>query len=175
MTLSVHEGLGLRGSTIGSDRFASFAARHALSHPMEQMAAMASLVLDGALERHPDLRVAFLESGTGWLPYWLARLDDHIEWMTPDRPSATELFDRHCVISSEADDDCVGTVIDWMGAEYVMWASDFPHPDAVYPGAPKLFLDECAEQGVTVDDARVILWDAPLTFYDLEARFMPPQ
>lgn len=173
MTLSVHEGLGLRGPTIGADRFTSFAARHALSHPMEQMAAMASMVLDGALERHPGLRVAFLESGTGWLPYWLARLDDHIEWMSPERPSATVLFDQHCVISSEADDDCVGTVVDWMGAEYVMWASDFPHPDAVYPGAPALFLQECAEQGVTVDDVRVMLWDAPMAFYDLEARFTP--
>ena len=68
LVLAVHEGLGLRGPTIGADRFDGFTARHLLSHPMEQMAAMASLVLDGALARHPDLRVAFLESGTGWLP-----------------------------------------------------------------------------------------------------------
>ena len=45
MVLAVHEGLGLRGPTIGGDRFAGFTARHLLSHPMEQMAAMASLVL----------------------------------------------------------------------------------------------------------------------------------
>ncbi len=174
MTVSVHEGLGLQGATIGSDRFATFAPRHAMSHPMEQMAAMASFVLDGALDRHPDLRVAFLESGTGWLPYWLARLDDHLEWLAPGRTSATELFDRHCVISSEADDDCVGMVVDRIGPEYVVWASDFPHPDAVYPGAPAAFLEECEEQGIDEDDARVILWDAPLAFYDLEARFTPP-
>jgi predicted TIM-barrel fold metal-dependent hydrolase len=138
---------------------------------MEQMTAMASFVLDGALERHPELRVAFLESGTGWLPYWLARLDDHVEWLSPERPSATELFDQHCVISTEADDDCVGMVVDWMGAEYVMWASDFPHPDAIYPGAADAFLHECEEQGVSEDDARVILWDGPLAFYGVEARF----
>src|SRR4051794_25250930 len=42
IVVSVHEGLGLAGPTIGSDRFDGFAARHALSHPMEQMAAMAS-------------------------------------------------------------------------------------------------------------------------------------
>ena len=171
LTVSVHEGLGLRGPTIGTDRFGAFAPRHALSHPMEQMAAMASFVLDGAFERHPELRVAFLESGTGWLPYWLARLDDHVEWLTPERPSATELFDAHCVISTEADDDCVGMVINWMGPEYVMWASDFPHPDAIYPGAADAFLHECEEQGVAEDDARVILWDGPMAFYNLEARF----
>ena len=62
IVLAVHEGLGVTGGpTIGSGRFTGFTARHALSHPMEQMAAMASLVLDGALERHPELRVAFLE------------------------------------------------------------------------------------------------------------------
>src|SRR3979411_2381972 len=58
-----------------------------MSHPMEQMAAMASLMLEGALERHPGMRVAFLESGTGWLPYWLARLQGAPRWVSlPSRP-----------------------------------------------------------------------------------------
>ena len=85
LTLSVHEGLGVMGPTIGRDRSETFALRHAMSHPMEQMAAMGSLMLLGALERHPRLRVAFLESGTGWLPYWLSRLDGHAEWMADIR------------------------------------------------------------------------------------------
>ena len=50
---------------------------HVLSHPFEQMAACAGLILTGVLERHPSLRVAFLESGSAWLPYWLHRLDAH--------------------------------------------------------------------------------------------------
>jgi len=75
------------------------------------------------------------------------------------------------VISTEADDDCVGMVINWMGPEYVMWASDFPHPDAIYPGAADAFLRECEEQGVSEDDAGVILWDGPMAFYNLETRF----
>ena len=72
----------------GATASESFALRHAMSHPMEQMAAMGSLMLLGALERHPALRVAFLESGTGWLPYWLARLDDHAEWMADTETAA---------------------------------------------------------------------------------------
>jgi predicted TIM-barrel fold metal-dependent hydrolase len=78
--LAVHEALGVRaGVTIGSDRFTGFAARHACSHPLEQMTAAVALLLGGVCERHPDLSIGFLESGTGWLPYWLARLDDHHE------------------------------------------------------------------------------------------------
>ena len=172
LVVSVHEGLGLRGGpTIGSDRFGGFAARHAMSHPMEQMAAMVSWVLDGALERNPTLRVAFLESGTGWLPYWLHRLDEHREWMTPDAPSATELFLAQCIISTEADDGCVDLALGRVGADHVVWASDFPHPDARFPDAVSVFLHECDSLGVDRASVEQVLWATPLAFYRLGARF----
>jgi predicted TIM-barrel fold metal-dependent hydrolase len=167
MVLAVHEGLGLKGPTIGADRFTSFTARHLLSHPMEQMAAMASLVLDGALDRHPTLKVAFLESGTGWLPYWLHRLDEHLEWAGEGRRPASVAFAEQCAISTEADDDLVGGVIDRVGADHVVWASDFPHPDALFPDAASTFVREARAQGVTDADLRTVLWDAPLDWYGL--------
>lgn len=177
LVLAVHEGLGLRGApTIGSDRFTGFAARHALSHPMEQMAAMTSLVFDGALERHPELQVAHLESGTGWLAWWLHRLDEHAEWMAPTelahlslRPS--EYFARQCMISSEADDARAPSTVAELGAHKVMWASDFPHPDAVFPGAATEFVATLDAGGIDRTDTARILWDTPLAFYQLEDRF----
>ena len=177
LVLGVHEALGLRGvDTIGSDRFAGFGLRHAHSHAMEQMAAAASLFLDGALERHPDLRVAFLESGTGWLPYWLGRLDDHWEWMRdtefPDvsmRPS--EYFLRQCVISSDPEDRLAGWAAERVGADHIMWGSDFPHPDATFPGAVDEFI---ADGGLEDQALRTILWDTPMSFYRLEQRFTRP-
>ena len=170
LVLSVHEGLGLRGPTIGADRFDGFTARHLLSHPMEQMAAMASLVLDGALARHPGLRVAFLESGSGWLPYWLHRLDEHQEWMDPGAERASALFARQCVISTEADDALTGMVADRVGADRVLWASDFPHPDALFPDAATTFVAAARRQGITDADLATILWDGPLAFYALGTR-----
>jgi predicted TIM-barrel fold metal-dependent hydrolase len=167
MILAVHEGLGLRGPTIGADRFTSFTARHLLSHPLEQMAAMASLVLDGALDRHPTLKVAFLESGTGWLPYWLHRLDEHLEWRGDGARPASVAFAEQCVISTEADDDLVGGVAAGVGADHVLWASDFPHPDALFPDAATTFLGEARSQGMDDADLATILWDAPVDFYDL--------
>ena len=170
LVVAVHEGLGLRGPTIGVDRFDGFTARHLLSHPMEQMAAMASLVLDGALARHPTLRVAFLESGTGWLPYWLHRLDEHQEWMDPGAERASDLFARQCVISTEADDALTGTVIEQVGADHVVWASDFPHPDALFPDAATTFVAEARAQGIDDADLATVLWDSPLAFYGLHDR-----
>jgi predicted TIM-barrel fold metal-dependent hydrolase len=174
LILAVHEGMGVRGPTISAERFTTFAARHLCSHPMEQMAAMASLILDGALERHPTMRVAFLESGTGWLPYWLARLDDHIEWMADSETShltlsATEYFLRQCCISTDPEDPLCATTVDVIGADHVIWASDFPHPDAAFPDA----VDEFTRHNPRLDPAALesILWDTPLDFYRLADRF----
>lgn len=176
LVLAVHEGLGLRDQpTIGADRFAGFGSRHAMSHPMEQMAAMASLVFDGAFERHPDLRVAFLESGTGWLPYWLHRLDEHCEWLSDTEAAglstdATGYFARQCVISSEADDALAASVIGAVGANHVLWASDFPHPDAVFPGSARQFVVNLEASGVAVADVDAVLWSTPFDFYRLHDR-----
>jgi uncharacterized protein len=171
LTLSVHEGLGVLGPTIGRDRSETFALRHAMSHPMEQMAAMASLMLLGALERHPHLRVAFLESGTGWLPYWLSRLDGHAEWMagteTKDLSlTPTEYFARQCVICTDPDDPLAAWVVEQVGADHVMWASDFPHPDALYPEAVTSFLGESAEHGLAGADLATVLWETPVRCYE---------
>jgi uncharacterized protein len=176
LVLSVHEGLGVRGPTIGGDVSETFAVRHAMSHPMEQMAAMASIVLEGALERHPRLRVAFLESGTGWLPYWLARLDAHDEWMHDTETAAlsltpSEYFARQCVICTDPDDPLAAWVVSQVGADHVMWASDFPHPDALYPEAVASFLKESAEHGLDGADLDAVLWDTPVRFYGLDQRF----
>jgi uncharacterized protein len=174
LVLSVHEGLGLQGETIGRSRFDGFALRHACSHAMEQMAALASLVLDGALERHPHLRVAVLESGTGWLPYWLARLDDHREWMAESETkdlslSASEYFARQCVISTDPEDRLAATTAAHVGVDHLVWASDFPHPDAEFPGAVDEFLEHSPDLDGPQLDA--LFWANPLRFYRLEERF----
>lgn len=173
IVLAVHEGLGLKGATIGVERFPGFTLRHACSHPMEQMAALASLMLDGALERHPRLRVAFLESGTGWLPYWLARLDQHRSWMRASECAGLSLapsayFARQCVISCDPEDTLVASTTAVIGADHIVWASDFPHPDAVFPHAADEFITEAGLDSAALD---AVLWDTPLRFYGLASRF----
>ncbi len=179
LVLAVHEGLGVRGGpTIGADRFPGFALRHLCSHPMEQMAAAASLMLGGALERHPGLQVAFLESGTAWLPYWLGRLDQHRHWLRNGecrdlRASPSEYFARQCVISSDPEDRLVGWSVARLGADHVVWASDFPHPDAEFPGAVDEFLEAAEESGLAGADLDRVLWDSAIALYGLERRVAP--
>jgi predicted TIM-barrel fold metal-dependent hydrolase len=137
--VTVHEGISDWVPTLGRDRFENPAMLHVLSHPFEQMAACAGFILTGILERHPRLRVAFLECGAAWLPYWLHRLDEHWEtWghLLPDvRMRPSDYFRRQCVVSTEPGEEAIDAVIAHVGDDVVVWASDYPHPDATFPGA----------------------------------------
>lgn len=137
--VTVHEGLSDWAPTLGRDRFENPAMLHVLAHPFEQMAACAGLILSGVLERHATLRVAFLESGAAWLPYWLHRLDEHCEtWghlLPAVRMKPSDYFKRQCVVSTEPGEEAVDAVVAHVGEDNVVWASDYPHPDATFPGA----------------------------------------
>src|SRR4051812_41450114 len=56
VTVVLHEGTASHVQTLGSDRLVNPFVRKAISHPFEQMLAMAQLVSFGVLERHPSLR-----------------------------------------------------------------------------------------------------------------------
>ena len=65
MTVAVHEGSSVIVPTLGSDRPFNPLVLHAVSHSFEEMLACAQLIAFGVLERHPGLRVVFLESSGG--------------------------------------------------------------------------------------------------------------
>jgi predicted TIM-barrel fold metal-dependent hydrolase len=136
--ITVHEGVSERLPTLGRDRSESPVLHHLFSHPFEQMAACAGLILGGVLDRHPSLRFAFLESGCGWVPYWLERMDGHFEtWghhvrACKRRPS--EAFAAQCFVSMEPDERTAPAVLSLLGDEAVVFASDYPHTDHVFPG-----------------------------------------
>src|SRR5213083_2768534 len=63
----------------GVDLFPRFIQAHTCSHPFGQMRQLTSIVFEGIPERFPDLRLAFLEAGAGWAPYWMERMDDEYD------------------------------------------------------------------------------------------------
>jgi uncharacterized protein len=169
--LAIHEGYGAMMETAGTERFESHALRHALSHPFEQMAAVMAFTSGGVMERHPDLRVAFLEAGGTWLPYWLHRLDEHWEKHVvygDDVPELTQkpsdYFRRQGWIGFETDEPTLRSLVDYIGVDRLLWATDFPHVDATYPGmVDKLFKSDV----FSPDELRAIAQDNPSAFYGL--------
>jgi predicted TIM-barrel fold metal-dependent hydrolase len=135
----LHEGTTQNVVQSGRDRFDNFLFRHACSHPHEQQMACLSLICGGVLERHPGLRVVFAEAGCGWVPWWLERLDEHMEeWGFTSLPlplEPSEYFARQCYVTTEPDEKCLPSVISLMDDDHIMFASDYPHSDAIFPGA----------------------------------------
>jgi predicted TIM-barrel fold metal-dependent hydrolase len=168
----LHEGTHSYLPAAGADRFDSRFALHACSHPMEQMMALLDLIEGGVLERHPGLRVAFLEAGCGWLPYWLWRLDEehaHLAAEVRDRvrmaPSA--YFRRQCLIAAEPDEPLLAEVIDHVGQDRVLFGTDFPHLDHDEGQVARAL----ALRGAVPDAAlRRLLWDNAAGFFGLDAQ-----
>ena len=96
-------------------------------------------MLGGICERHPELHVAFLEGTGGWIVPMLERFDHQFKiFGSPDQRSLpSELFARQCVISFDPDEVALAFTAEHLGADKVLWASDYPHPDAKIPGVVK--------------------------------------
>ena len=99
------------------------------------MAAFTSMLTRGMFERYPRLRCAVLEAGSNWITAWLDRLDHKFEVMrafSPMKLLPSEYFKRQCLISAEPDESITAQIIEHLGADYVIWASDYPHLDASF-------------------------------------------
>ena len=124
----------------------------ALGNPADMMNTIMFLTAGGVLQRFPDLRTVFLEANGGWIVPWLERLDHHAriyEWDVPWLKGAlpSEFFRRQCWISFDVDESTLAFTArsELVGAERIVWASDFPHPDAKYPGTTSLLAETLAD------------------------------
>lgn len=87
----------------------------------------------GVLERFPNLRYVVLEIGCGWLPSWIERADGKYEmfgFTTGMKHKPSELLLRNCWISAEPDEACIPEMAGVVGAQRLLWATDYPHIDA---------------------------------------------
>ncbi len=167
--IGFHEGASSGMPTVGVDRFDGRGARHIISHTMEMMLAAMSVIWGGIADRHPKLRVGFLESGGGWIAPWLDRMDRHFDDQGFNdsglsmRPS--EIFQRNCWISFEPVEGSIKVLADYIGPHKILWATDYPHPDGFFPGAPKMIEERM--QGLSTETRHQIMAGGAMGFYGL--------
>src|SRR5260221_371385 len=100
--------------------------RHIITHTMEMMLACLAVIWGGVCERHPKIRIGFLESGGGWIAPWLDRMDRHFDDQgfndsgLTTRPS--ELFQRNCWISFEPVEGSLKVPSAYIVPHKIMWA-----------------------------------------------------
>ena len=131
---------------IGVDRYHTRLEVHALTHPMGNMLALMSLIVGGVIHRFPKLHVGFMESGCGWLPFWLERLDEHYELMSEqapaiDRKPSEYFMEGNCFISCEPDEQMLKQVVELMGDRKIVYASDYYHWDCRFPDSARLIVE----------------------------------
>jgi predicted TIM-barrel fold metal-dependent hydrolase len=169
-SIGFHEGASAGMPQVGIDRFATRGARHIITHTMEMMLACLSMIWGGVCERHPKLRVGFLESGGGWIAPWLDRMDRHFDDQgfndsgLKHRPS--ELFQRQCWISFEPVEGSLKVLADYIGPHKIMWATDYPHPDGFFPGAPAMVQKQL--EGLSPETKHQVMAGGAMGFYGLQ-------
>jgi predicted TIM-barrel fold metal-dependent hydrolase len=126
--------------------FALFAG-HGVQH------AFATFFQLGVFDRFPKLKVVVLESGAGWIGYFLDRADAVFTGTTiaqtvrlKEKPSY--YFKERCFISADPDERTIAAMMAHVGENKFFWASDYPHPD--HPGN---YLEELAEMARPMTDS----------------------
>ena len=120
--------------------------QHSSGNPYEQMRAIACMTGAGVFERHPRLHAAYLEAGCGWLPFWLERLDEHFHLMPESVPllhrEPSQFFKNgNCFISLDPDEAMLPHVVSYLGADQIVYASDYPHYDGRFPNSVKIIAE----------------------------------
>jgi predicted TIM-barrel fold metal-dependent hydrolase len=114
-----------------------------------------SMLLANHFERFPNLRVASVENGAEFIPDLFRKLRSQHKklpgWFAED---PVQIFRRHVWINPFWEDD-LGSVVEWMGADRVIFGSDWPHIE----GLPQP-LDYLVEtQKLSPEDRRKVLHD----------------
>ena len=143
----------------------------AIANPTDVMSSICYITSGGVAERFPGAKFMFLEANGGWLVPWLERLDHHcrkFQWEVTDLSMLpSEYMRRQCWISFDPDEAMLRTTAEspLVGADRITWASDYPHPDAKFPGVT----EELAEalDGLSFEQKRQITSESAIALYGI--------
>jgi uncharacterized protein len=130
-------------NTIGTQRFSTFIPVHALSFPSEQMIALCGTIAGGVFERFPKLRLGYMESGIGWVPYMMDRLDEEVEKRgAVEAPYLTKSPSEYVTsgrifFGVECEERTIVDGVRWGLENTMLFASDYPHWDSDWPHTVK--------------------------------------
>ena len=129
------------------------------------------LAASGVLARFPDLHVAMVECGAGWLAWLLERMDEafeeHEQWVQPKLPEPPSFYVRRQGHVTFANDGAGVTNRAFTGIEPLLWASDYPHPEGTWPHTQET-LDRIFA-GVPAAERDLVTYSTTARLYGLDA------
>ena len=154
-------------------RFGKFIAVHTVAFPFECMAALTGLIFAGVPEMFPKLRIAALEASCGWVPFLMDRMDEEFEIRgSREAPLLKRKPSEYMTSGSfyyafEIEETTVPYVIERVGSDKLLYASDYPHWDMSWPNSVKTFTGRA---DISEADKQQILGENPQRFYGFKAK-----
>src|SRR5205823_5514232 len=148
--------------------------------PMNICMAAADLVWSRVFKEYKDLKVALSEGGTGWIPYFLDRLDRtydmHHLWTGQDfgKELPSDIFRRHILTCFIADPVGVNLRND-IGIDNICWEQDYPHSDSSWPAAPEEFGAVCEKYSVPDADIDKMTHENAMHWYRFDPYKIRPR
>ena len=81
------------------------------------------------------------------------------------RRRGRELFQRNCWISFEPVENSIAVLADYIGPHKILWATDYPHSDGFFPGAPQMLSERLGR--LSPEAKHQVLAGGALRFYGL--------
>lgn len=101
--------------------------------PLDILTHFTSFFNEGTFDRFPRLKLVTLETGIGWLVYWLDRMEEKFNvngFTSRMKLRPREYYQRQCWISMDPDERLAQFSIEVIGAGKFLWAYDYPHSDS---------------------------------------------
>jgi predicted TIM-barrel fold metal-dependent hydrolase len=141
--------------------------------PMNICSAAADLLWSPIVKRYPTIKFALSEGGTGWIPYFLSRVDRtydmHRLWTGQDFGDRlpSEVFREHFLTCFIADPPGVKLRHD-IGIDNIAWEMDYPHSDSMWPHAPEELVEVLNAEDVTPAEADKMTHENAMRWYSFD-------
>ena len=147
-----------------NDIWGNVVVARAAAHPWGAQRLLGYFLLSGLCDRYPNLRIGFAECSAGWLPAWLTRLQGQATYMRTILPEVKhtplEYAQQGRVFVGIEPYEGAGiakAIIDICGDGVLMFQSDYPHGQCMFPVTPEAIL--AWEPEIGADAMRKLMWD----------------
>jgi predicted TIM-barrel fold metal-dependent hydrolase len=145
------------GQTWGGQRFLSF------------------MLISGILDRNPNLKIGMIECGHGWLPHWVLRLTRQVDYVRGATPADLKYTPAEyvaagrvfCGIDFSEGVAMTKAVIDLLGDGVLLYQSDYPHPETVFPDHVDTVV--AWEDTLGESSQRKLMWENATNFFRLQS------
>ena len=153
----------------GTDNWENLFLQRSASHPWCGMRNVACILGSGLMDRYPDIRVGCLEAGHSWLPFWMARIDEHARTIPSALPESLDKLPSEFVHSGRffqsieipEGEKLTNMIIDFLGEDILMYASDYPHGESHFPESVDMVMD----WDMSDERRHKLLWENACKFY----------